>query len=321
MRITCDTEEPMRPTRRARVCLSAGLAAAVGAAVGVMAFSGAPASAATPLVVGAATAEEGAVYSLTLGSTDPTDPMYFSIDWGDGTISVAVLRPSGTYTHVFADDPDGPSNAVIRTVTVGAFDSAGGTLIQVPVMVTNAEPRAALTGAATASVGSPYTVAVGPIVDPGRDTVVSRVLHWGDGTSQPVGGSGEFTHTYSAAGPMAVSLEVTDEDGTFTAGRLAVNSVVVAPTAPTALAAVAVNRSSVQLTWVNTTTTATTVEIERCKGATCTRFVRVKVLPGTSVSFVDSGLSGRTTYSYRVRARNAAGTSPYTATARVTTPR
>ena len=99
------------------------------------------------------------------------------------------------------------------------------------------------------------------------------------------------------------------------------NSVVVAPTAPTALAAVAVNRSSVQLTWVNTTTTATTVEIERCKGATCTRFVRVKVLPGTSVSFVDSGLSGRTTYSYRVRARNAAGTSPYTATARVTTPR
>ncbi|HEX2443921.1 MAG TPA: hypothetical protein VHJ77_08245 [Vicinamibacterales bacterium] len=91
-----------------------------------------------------------------------------------------------------------------------------------------------------------------------------------------------------------------------------------APEAPSALSAAAVNRSSIRLTWTNGSVGQSEVTVERCRGSACTNFVQIAAVAGTAGSFTDTGLARLTTYTYRVRAHNAFGDSPYsnTATAR-----
>ena len=269
----------------------------------------------TPVLTGNATTTEGAVYSLNVGGTDPAganDPLEYSIDWGDGTITAQVLRPLGTITHVFADDEDGPLNATTRVVRVGLFDGDAFVSTTFPVVVTNVAPTIALTGAASVPAGTPYSLTLGAVADPGKDTVTSRVINWGDGSTETVAGAGTFTHTFAAAGTRTVTVDLVDEDGTFlAAGSLTVTAVPNVPTAPSGLTATALSKSSLQVSWTNTTTDQSSVLVERCRGLGCTSFTRIATLSGTATTFKDTKLSSRTTYSYRVRSRNAAGYSTY----------
>jgi hypothetical protein len=91
-----------------------------------------------------------------------------------------------------------------------------------------------------------------------------------------------------------------------------------APTAPTALTAAGTGAKSIGLSWTNGTVTQTAVRIERCTGSGCTNFAQVASVAGTASTYTDGRLATRTTYTYRVRAVNEVGTSPYsnTATAR-----
>jgi hypothetical protein len=88
--------------------------------------------------------------------------------------------------------------------------------------------------------------------------------------------------------------------------------VVTAPAAPTNLSATALSSSSIGLKWTNKSSTQTSVAIERC-AAPCSRFTEIARVAGTATTFTDTGLAARKTYSYRVRAQNAAGWSPYSA--------
>jgi hypothetical protein len=87
---------------------------------------------------------------------------------------------------------------------------------------------------------------------------------------------------------------------------------VTAPAAPANLSASALASSRVGLQWTNKSSTQTVVAIERC-AAPCSRFTEIARVTGTATSFTDSGLAARKSYSYRVRAQNAAGWSPYSA--------
>ena len=94
-----------------------------------------------------------------------------------------------------------------------------------------------------------------------------------------------------------------------------------APTEPTGLSATAVSQSQVNLAWTASTDNVgvTGYRVERCLGAACSNFVQVATPAGTS--FNDTGLAAATTYSYRVRAADAAGNlSGYTAIQNATTP-
>jgi PKD repeat protein len=91
--------------------------------------------------------------------------------------------------------------------------------------------------------------------------------------------------------------------------------------APRDLTATALTRSSIGLRWTNGTTDQTEVRIERCTGSSCTSFAQVAALAGTATTFTDTGLAARTTYTYRVRAHNALGDSPYSNTASARTRR
>jgi fibronectin type 3 domain-containing protein len=97
-----------------------------------------------------------------------------------------------------------------------------------------------------------------------------------------------------------------------------------APSAPTNLAATATSNVQINLTWSAATEAGGTIAqylIERCQGSGCASFSQVGT--ATTLSFGDSGLTGSTSYSYRVRARDRAGsTGPYSniATAKTAAP-
>ena len=79
------------------------------------------------------------------------------------------------------------------------------------------------------------------------------------------------------------------------------------PSAPTSLAAGSVGATQLTLTWTAATDNVgvTGYRVERCQGAGCSSFAQVGTPAGAS--FTDTGLAASTSYSYRVRAVDAAG--------------
>src|SRR6185436_8639742 len=94
-----------------------------------------------------------------------------------------------------------------------------------------------------------------------------------------------------------------------------------APTAPTNLSAAAAGGSQINLSWTASTDNlaVTSYLVERCSGPGCSVFAQI----GTSATatFNDTGLASSTSYSYRVRATDAASNlSGYSNTSSATTP-
>jgi glucose/arabinose dehydrogenase/chitodextrinase len=92
------------------------------------------------------------------------------------------------------------------------------------------------------------------------------------------------------------------------------------PTAPTGLTATAAGSSQINLSWTAATDNVgvTGYRVERCQGAGCSNFAEIGTTSPTS--FGDTGLSASTSYSYRVRATDAAtNLGPYSNTATATT--
>ena len=92
------------------------------------------------------------------------------------------------------------------------------------------------------------------------------------------------------------------------------------PTAPTNLAATAGSSSQINLSWTASTDNVgvTGYKVERCQGAGCSNFAQIAT--PTTATFNDTGLTASTSYSYRVRATDAAGNlSPYSPTATAST--
>src|SRR5439155_25534411 len=94
------------------------------------------------------------------------------------------------------------------------------------------------------------------------------------------------------------------------------------PTPPTNLAATAASSSQINLTWTASTDNVgvTGYRIERCQGGGCTNFAQVAAPAGTGTTYNDTGLTASTSYSYRVRATDAANNlRAYSAAAAPTT--
>jgi hypothetical protein len=96
-----------------------------------------------------------------------------------------------------------------------------------------------------------------------------------------------------------------------------------APTIPGVVAATAVSSSQVSLKWAPSTDEAggsglAGYKIERCNGASCTRFSQIDIV--TASTYSDYGLNPGTAYTYRVRAYdNVGNNSGYSALAAATT--
>jgi chitodextrinase len=93
------------------------------------------------------------------------------------------------------------------------------------------------------------------------------------------------------------------------------------PTTPSGLTSSAASSTQINLSWTAATDNAgvTGYLVERCQGAACTNFAQISTTTATTLS--DSGLTGAMSYSYRVRATDAAGNlSGYSGIASATTP-
>ncbi len=95
---------------------------------------------------------------------------------------------------------------------------------------------------------------------------------------------------------------------------------VAAPAAPTNLVSTAVSSTQIDLTWTDASTNESGFRVERCNGAGCTNFVEVAQVSANLQRYSDTTLVGSTTYSYRVRAVNTGGSSPYSNVSEATTP-
>jgi PKD repeat protein len=171
------------------------------------------------------------------------------------------------------------------------------------------EPVAIVT-ATPVSGTAPLVVTFDGSASTGPNPLVSYAWTFGDGT---VGSGAVTTHEYTAPGTYLASLVVADGFGLFSFPRTVQIDVAprVAPGAPTNLVATAASRSSIVLTWTNATTDQSSVQVERCKGARCTKFSLVATLAGSATTFSDANLSPGSNYTYRVRAANVIGVSPY----------
>ena len=122
------------------------------------------------------------------------------------------------------------------------------------------------------------------------------------------------SHVYSVAGVYTVSLTVTGPGGkstktipNYVTVKAATTSDTLPPTAPSSLVATAGGSTSINLSWKASTDNVgvTGYRIERCQGAGCTAFVQIATSTGTAIT--NSTLIASTSYSYRVRAVDAAG--------------
>lgn len=90
------------------------------------------------------------------------------------------------------------------------------------------------------------------------------------------------------------------------------------PDAPTNLVATAASYSQINLTWADASTNEANFLIERSTNAV--NFSQIASVGAGVTGYSDLGLTGSTTYYYRVRASNAGGNSAYSNIASTTTP-
>jgi hypothetical protein len=81
------------------------------------------------------------------------------------------------------------------------------------------------------------------------------------------------------------------------------------PTAPSNLTATATTSSQINLAWTASTDNVrvTGYNLQRCSGSGCTTFAALTSVSGTTNTYSNTGLTGSTSYSYRVQATDAAG--------------
>ena len=120
----------------------------------------------TIAVSGAASVNEGATYSLTLGAvTDPGADTVSSyiVNWGDG--GTDTYSTNGVKTHIYADGPNTYNVTVDLVDEDGTFANAAN--LQ-SVHVNNVAPTVTVTGPANVNEGTTHTYSF-TVSDPGAD--------------------------------------------------------------------------------------------------------------------------------------------------------
>jgi hypothetical protein len=182
----------------------------------------------TLAISGAASVNEGSVYTLSLSSTDPGADTITSwtINWGDST-QVVTGNPSSV-THTYAD------GTVNYNITATATDEDGTySANNVAVTVNNVAP--------TANAGGPYTVGEGGSItlngsatDPaGAADPLTYTWDLDNNGSFETSGASPVFSAAGIDGPTSrtINLRVTDGDGGVAVVSTTVSIVNVAPTA------------------------------------------------------------------------------------------
>jgi PKD repeat protein/glucose/arabinose dehydrogenase len=138
-------------------------------------------------------------------------------------------------------------------------------------------------------------------------------------TPQSLGGSSYAFSAWSDGGAQTHNITAPATSTTYSATFTA-SADTQPPTVPSNLTATAASSSQINLSWTASTDNVGVngYRVERCQGAGCSNFAQVGTPAGTT--FNNTGLTAGTSYSYRVRAADAAGNlSGYSNVASATT--
>jgi uncharacterized delta-60 repeat protein len=167
---------------------------------------------------------EGQSITLSGARSRPGARPIVSYEWDlDFNFAADGFHADATGVTALIGNLDGPYT---YTVALRVTDDLGvSTIDTARINVINVAPRLAISGPSTpVAEGSPYTLNLAVLGDPGPDTVKSWQIYWGDGTSQTITGNPSSVDHVYANGPATypVAASATDEDGTFTTRGLRV---------------------------------------------------------------------------------------------------
>ncbi|MBI3801511.1 MAG: PKD domain-containing protein [Deltaproteobacteria bacterium] len=189
-----------------------------------------------------------------------------------------------------------------QSITLLVIPAATGT--SAPVAAASASPTSGVVPLVVSFDGSGSTDADG--------TIVSYAWSFGDGASA----SGiTASHPYTTPGGYTARLTVTDDQGTSASAKVVITVNANGPDAPGNLTATATSSRQIELRWKDNSANDEGFQIERCTGAGCTNFAQIALVGRKARKYSNTGLSRKTTYTYRVRAYNASGNSVYSNTA------
>lgn len=297
----------IRPVRRLALLLAV-------LSLGLLAVA-TPSSAATPPAAPSGLTVTFTTGAMTLRWTDnATDETGFVVE----RCLTADCATAGQIATVGAD----------VTSFVDTFYTSGGNLYR--VKAANAAGTSAGSNSAGSSIFStgdvsaratatpvsgqaPLTVAFDGSTSSALNGTVT-VWDWSFGDNQTASGS-TANHTFTTPGVYATRLRATATGGPFgtpSSSAVVLITVTAPPTplaAPTNLTATSPSRGRVNLAWTNpSATSATTLRVERCRGASCTTITSLATVSLTATGYVDTTGKRGSTYSYRLAASNGTGT-------------
>ncbi|MBN2147855.1 MAG: VCBS repeat-containing protein [Anaerolineales bacterium] len=163
---------------------------------------------------GAASLNEGAVYTLTLSTvTDPGNDTLTTctVHWGDGATASCLPAIGGSLGHIYAD---GPAD---RTIWVDLEDEDGEYLDvdSLEVSLQNVAPVVDAGADRQIDMGGSLMI-MASFIDPGEDTHTATI-DWGDGVVEPglvdqLAGTVSGSHQYSQPGNYTVTITLEDSD-------------------------------------------------------------------------------------------------------------
>lgn len=167
------------------------------------------------------------------------DNVFGDVTGATPTVSWATLQSFGIN--------DGNANYTIKLKVTNNLGETGTDTAT--ISVTNVTPTIAVTGASSSNEGSTYSLTLGPVIDPGADTIANYRINWGDATTdtytaaQILGFGGVVKHVYvddnptgTTSDPYTINVSLQDEDNTpsyytnVTSKTITVNNVAPAPT-------------------------------------------------------------------------------------------
>jgi len=287
----------------------------------------------TPAALSGAAAGGTQINLTWTPSTDNVGVTAYLIERCQGVGCSTFAQAGTSATTTFSDV--GLTNATSYSYRVRATDAAGNlsgySNVASATTPDTQSPTAPSNLAATAAGGSQVNLNWTASTDNVGVTsyLIERCQGAGCATFSPVGSAAgaAFTDTgLSANTSYSYRVRATDEAGNLSgysnlASATTQNPDTQPPTDPSNLTATATGGTQISLSWTASTDNVgvTSYLIERCQGASCTTFAQVGTSAGAT--FNDTGVTNATSYSYRVRANDAAGNrSGYSNVASATTP-
>jgi hypothetical protein len=192
----------------------------------------------------------------------------------------------------------------------------------------------------TAPVNQPPAFSVDPINEIDADEGVAYSSTIADNASDPEGDPMTFSKVSGptwfsvaangtlsgtpGAGDVGANVFTVQVDATGGSDTATLNITVAAapaiPATPSSLAASAVSKTEIDLSWADNANNETGFKIERSTRNNSS-FSEIATVGANVTSYSDTGLRKKTVYFYRVRATNANGDSGYSNEANATTPK